>query len=383
VTGQLARSILEHARQHGAPLEDVAGVIVAGIDAGASAKTTLIFLDRSRRPALVAKVARDRTAEAGLVDEFEALRQMRGDAVSAAALQIPRPLGLVRIDGRLALIMTGLDGEPMMSRYYANGHTDSAEDVGRDFGMAFTWLSDLQSQTSSRRISLADAAARWAERILDRYFEEIGCSAEEEALFAEASARAQAFGHVEVPVCASHGDYWMGNLLVGGNRIAGVIDWERAEPRGLPFTDIYKFPTSYGFYLDRVSHRTGARRSAHPGRENLRARWARYGDWPNLIGFAYAYFGFGWFPELVRSSVLRQLDRFGIPSGANWALFPLFLAEQALSLPDPSFRAGYRSAIVALSAERESTWLWNESAAEPNGHAVIATERAAAHDVRT
>ena len=131
MTGQLARSILEHARQHGAPLEDVAGVIVAGLDAGASAKTTLIFLDRARRPALVAKVARDRTAEAGLVDEFEALRQMRGDVVSAAALQIPRALGLVRIDGRLALIMTGLDGEPMMSRYYANGHTDSAEDVGR------------------------------------------------------------------------------------------------------------------------------------------------------------------------------------------------------------------------------------------------------------
>jgi aminoglycoside phosphotransferase len=381
VTGQLARSILERVRHDGSTLGDIAGVIVAGIDAGASAKTTLIFLDRSRRPALVAKVARDRTAEAGLVAEFEALRQMRGDVISTASMQIPRALGLVRIDGRLSLIITGLDGEPMMSRYYANGHTDSAEDVGADFRTAYAWLNDLQSQTASRHISLGDAAARWADRVIDRYYEEIGCSAEEEALFADASARAQAFGHVQVPVCASHGDYWMGNLLVRGNRIAGVIDWERAEAHWLPFSDIYKFPTSYGFYLDRVSRRGSTRRSAHPGRENLRARWARYGDWPNLIGFAYAYFGFGWFPDLVRSSVLGQLDRLGIPAGANWALFPLFLAEQALSLPDPSFRAGYRSAIVALSAERESTWLWQESGPEPTRHAAMVTERAAAHDV--
>jgi len=380
VTGPLARAILDHVRRGDPALTDVGGVIVAGIDAASSAKTTLIFLDRSRRPILVAKVARDHVAEEDLAAEFEALRDVRGDVFYPASMQIPRTAGLVRIDGRLVLITTGLDGEPMMSRYYSKGHTDREQNVRDDFHRAFSWLTDFQTQTLARRISLPDAAARWAERVLDRYYEEIGCSADEEALFADASARARSLSDVGVPMCASHGDYWMGNLLVRGDRIEGVIDWERADPHWLPLADIYKFPTSYGFYLDRVSRRTGRRRSAHPGRESLRAQWSQYGDWPNLIGFAYAYFGFGWFPDLVRASILDQLGRLGIPPAANWALFPLFLAEQALALPDPTFRAGYRSAIVALSAERESTWLWREQ--DPKVGSVVSPERTEAHRAR-
>ena len=357
--GPIARRILEQVPNQ-ADAARVAGVIVAGLDVAPSAKTTLIFLDRYERAVIVAKVARDKIAEADITAEFDALNAMSRHAAGSITAQIPRPLGLVRIDAHLVLIMAGLDGKPMMSRYYARGHTDSPANVARDFRTAFAWLDDLQSATRLGSMSLAEAAARWSHRVLDRYFEEIGCSAEEEALFADASARARSLSHVEVPVCASHGDYWIGNLFVRKDRVTGVIDWERADAQRLPFADIYKFPTSYGFYLDRLSHRTG--RQAHPGRESLRARWAQYGDWPNLIGFAYTYFGFGWFPELVRAQILGRLHRLGVPAGANWALFPMFLAEQALALPDPSFRAGYRSAIIALSVERESTWLLHESA---------------------
>jgi hypothetical protein len=39
------------------------------------------------------------------------------------------------------------------------------------------------------------------------------------------------------------------------------------------------------------------------------------------------------------------------------------LAEQALAIGEPSFRAGYRSAVLALCAEREQSWLWSAAPA--------------------
>jgi hypothetical protein len=44
----------------------------------------------------------------------------------------------------------------------------------------------------------------------------------------------------------------------------------------------------------------------------------------------------------------------------------LFLAEQAMTLDDPIFRAGYRAALTAFWTERESTWLWNDDTVELN-----------------
>jgi len=35
----------------------------------------------------------------------------------------------------------------------------------------------------------------------------------------------------------------MGNLLMGEAQIEGVVDWELARLNGLPFQDIFKFPT--------------------------------------------------------------------------------------------------------------------------------------------
>ena len=359
----LATSIIERIRRV-RPGLDVAGAIVAGIDVAADAKTTLIFVDRSARPVLVAKVARDEGAERDLEREHNGLTRLRSATHGPIAAQIPEPLALERFDGRLALVTTGIDGQPMMTRYYAPGHTDDRATVALDFTLASAWLADLQSVTSAGRVSFDDAVRAWGDRVLPRYFEQVGDSRDERALFDDAIACANDLRHVSVEACASHGDYWVGNILVNGGSIAGVIDWERAEPAGLPFSDVYKFPTSYGFYLDRASHRAG-RRSAHPGRERLRAHWSRYGTWPNLIGFAYTYFGEGWFPDLVRSTVRAHFDRLQIPPAAHRAAFPLFLAEQALAISEPAFRSGYRSAILALSAERARTWLWASSEAAP------------------
>lgn len=45
------------------------------------------------------------------------------------------------------------------------------------------------------------------------------------------------------PVVIGHGDFWAGNMLMSkdGRDLLGVIDWDRAVPRGMPFLDLIHF----------------------------------------------------------------------------------------------------------------------------------------------
>jgi hypothetical protein len=41
----------------------------------------------------------------------------------------------------------------------------------------------------------------------------------------------------ELPCALSHGDFWLGNVVFRGHQLAGIIDWEWAQPEGLPLAD--------------------------------------------------------------------------------------------------------------------------------------------------
>jgi hypothetical protein len=272
---------------------------------------------------------------------------------------MPEPLAIERIGGRLVLFLSVVPGEPMTTRYYSSGHVSDPRLVDRDFVLAGSWLARFQAETRAEDDrSDGDGFDRFAGPIIDRYRREIGWTAWERRLFDDVWRRAKDLRDHRFPLVAVHGDYWMGNILVRDRGLSGVVDWERAHSTGLPFLDIYKFPTSYGFYLDRASPGTGGRVPGHPGRDEFRVSWRRFGDWQNLTGFAYAYFGHGWFPRLVQTYVLGHLDRLGVPHEANAVFFPIFIADQAMSLEDPDFRSGYRSLLHAFAEERDATWLW-------------------------
>jgi hypothetical protein len=229
--------------------------------------------------------------------------------------------------------------------------------VRRDFVLAGAWLDRFQQETSAQGIFDEEVCAAVVSGVLDRYVARFGQTAEEAALFAEIHRRADDLIGMELPSVAVHGDYAIGNILVDRDGVSGVVDWELGSLTGAPFGDVYKFPTSYGFYLDRAAP---GRRAVpgHPGREAIRSQWSRFGDWPNLIGFAYAFFGRGWFPDLVHDHVLSRLDALRIPHAANGVFFPVFLAEQAMALDNPEFQRGYRSLLAAFGSERTSSWLW-------------------------
>jgi hypothetical protein len=330
-----------------------------GIDRSADAKVVSLLFDADGALVAVAKVARSSSGEQALVAEHDALRAVACTASADLSETTPRALALVRAAGRLALVQTPARGRPMSVDYYSVGHVNDPSAVAVDLAAAGDWLTLLHQGTWGGRVTVAEAAARWLLPVLGAYQQEVGCDRAEHDLFAEARDRVAAFAAATLPVTAVHGDFWMGNLLrEQPGRVRAVVDWERSRVAGVPMVDIFKFPTSYGLYLDRAEPWRRGRLPAHPGREDVARRWAQYGDQANLCGFGYTYFGAGWFPALVRSFVTDQLRRLRVPSEVVGPFFVGFLAEQALAANTEEFRDGCRAIVRAFAAEHRRCWLW-------------------------
>jgi hypothetical protein len=340
----------------GAP---VRGVLL-GIDRSPDAKVVCLLFDAAGRLVAVAKAARSAAGEHALAVECDALQALDRSRSRRLDLTVPRVLGTVSVAGRRGLVETPAAGRPMSSDYYAAGHVGDACAVTVDFEAAAGWLDVLHRGTSLGCTTAAEAARRWLHPVLDGYLSDVGHDPEARDLVAAVRARLERLGDALVPVTAVHGDFWMGNLLrVRPGEVSSVVDWERSRPAGVPLGDVFKFPTSYGMYLDRAEPWRRGRLPGHPGRAKLAARWSADGTAPNVLGFGYTWFGDGWFPALARSFVTDGLGRLGVPPAVAGPFFVGFLAEQLLAANTEDFRAGYRQILRAFAAERDGSWLWH------------------------
>ncbi len=59
------------------------------------------------------------------------------------------------------------------------------------------------------------------------------------------SATERIGGHT-VPHSASHGDFWMRNVLLDAGGRVGVVDWEHFIPAASPFIDLFHYALTYG-----------------------------------------------------------------------------------------------------------------------------------------
>jgi hypothetical protein len=332
---------------------------VLGLDRSDEAKVVSLLFDAAGALVAVAKVARSSSGERALVAERDALRAVGCTRSTGLARTAPRALALFRAAGRLTLVQTPASGRPMSVDYYSVGHVCDPSAVAVDLAAAADWLALLHRGTWGGRITVAEASRRWLLPVLAAYQRDVGDDLAERELFAAAGVRLDAHGAATVPVTAVHGDFWMGNVLrEQPGRVSAVVDWERSRVSGVPLVDVFKFPTSYGLYLDRAEPWRRGRLPAHRGRADVALQWASYGDAANLVGFGYTYFGTGWFPVLVRSFVTDQVRRLGVPSEVVGPFFVGFLAEQALAANTDDFRAGCRAILRAFAAEHEGSWLW-------------------------
>jgi aminoglycoside phosphotransferase (APT) family kinase protein len=318
------------------------GGVVVAIDRDPCAKVTMLLFDEQGRPCAIVKTTRNAQSEAALSAEYAALGRLASLPAFDLRLQVPLPVALDRVDGRLVLVATVLTGSPLTAKYYRPGHVTRPAAVRQDFVVAADWLATLQTQTMSASSTLRASLLSLAERAARRFRQQVGWTGRDAAAFAELNADIRALPSAPVSLCIVHGDYAIGNLLTDPHGITGVIDWELSEARGLAIKDVFKFAASYSSFLDRAEPPRHGHMRGHPGWEAAAARWPARAGWTNLTGFMYGFFGEGWYPDLVRDFVTSSADRVGVPRCALPVLLRAFVLEQASVLADPVYCDGYR-----------------------------------------
>ena len=297
-----------------------------------NAKATIVLLD-DQGPAFMVKVPTTARAAEAVRREGDLLYALHRTGLGALAGTVPRPTGYLDADGLPALVTTALAGTPMTVTYHAWRHTARPHRVRLDFAAAARWLAALQSRTAGHtaRVTLLHDAL---DAMVTRFPDHPSWG----PLRRELVRAADRLSRYRTPRTVVHGDYWFGNLLVAGDQVAGVVDWEAGALSGEPLRDVARLAVSYALYLDRHV-RPGGRVPGHPG---LRAdSWG--------AGLLHAGRGRGWFVALVREYASAALERLGLP-GSMWRDVLLAgIADVAADADHPDFARAHLDVLVELT----------------------------------
>jgi aminoglycoside phosphotransferase len=230
-------AVIEHLEQNRERL-DLAGHGLGGAISGllvtprfrASRHVVVLVTPRaSPEPRLVVKVPRLRADTSGIereaanVDEIQAARPGGYEG-------IPRVVALDEIGGRRALIETALASAPMTPALVRR-HPDRCVEAG--LGL----ISELPR---------APAEPAWFERLLERPLGRFAArfrDSEDAELVERTLALLAPLRSASLDLAFEHGDLSAPNILISRSWHAGLVDWELAEPRGLPFADLCFFLT--------------------------------------------------------------------------------------------------------------------------------------------
>jgi len=233
----------------------------------------MILVDEQRDPVLAVKVPRIPGDNDSLYREAANLRLVQS-ARPGGFDTIPRLIGCESYLGNRFLIETAMVGGPFHSR-------GNSRNMDSHIEMLTTWLIELHTATKE----ISGSAEGWYERLvespLQQFIKSMPPSKEEGGLVAQTLGVADLLRDQEMPLVFEQRDLSLPNILVSQDGGVGVLDWELAEPRGLPAVDLFFFLTLVAF----------ARRRARSQAEYLAAfreaffgpsAWAR----PHVVRYA-------------------------------------------------------------------------------------------------
>lgn len=215
------------------------------------------------------------------------------------------------------MVVEALPGVSLGSRYARSRRICSRAQATRDFLWVEGWLCRMTAATTRETgpIAYGDDVVR---ALRSRFASDGAVENAMRILVPLASGLSRSSG----PKAVVHGDLWIGNILTDDAGITGVVDWESGQLVGEPLRDVARFAVTYALYLDRRTK---------PGRR-VRGHNVVAGEWG--AGVRYALEGLGWFPELVREFVRRNLRRLGAEPSLWPGLMLLGLAEIAATADD-------------------------------------------------
>jgi hypothetical protein len=221
-------------------------------------------------PSLAVKFARVEAADQALDREEEALRAIERDHPGVRG--VPAILARGRRSGRRALAESAVHGNPLLA-------TLTPSSFGEISQLVASWLPGLVGASPR-------PPAEWRSRLVEEPL------ATFEANFgavlspgAGEQLRASLNGLEALPPACEHRDCSPWNVVLGSDGAPGLLDWESAEPRGLPGLDLAYFLANCVFVLDGALDSGRTRESYQrllagdsPHSATTAAREAEYGE---------------------------------------------------------------------------------------------------------
>ena len=208
----------------------------------------LAFDPAAEQPAKAVKFARVPEAEPGLEREAEVLRLLRGERPDLGG--IPRLVGRGTRAGRLAVVQEAVAGASLLDTL----RPDNFEQVAlRVTGLLVELASAPQRHSDPDwRRRLVDEPLEWFDRHFGPALDDRRLSPDTGDKSVHASVATMLDGLGELPSAVEHRDCSPWNVLVTAAGEPVLLDWESAEPQGLPGLDLVYFLANCAFVLDKA-----------------------------------------------------------------------------------------------------------------------------------
>jgi aminoglycoside phosphotransferase len=204
----------------------------------------LVLAENQPGPVLVVKVPRLSGANAAVEREVANLRMIQASRQGGFD-SIPRVIAFEAHSGRHMLVETALVGRPMDPPTVCRGPTECCHAVTN-------WLMDVQIQS----VGLTESDPDWFERLIEQplhYFASVFPLSDEENLLLERTwSLVTPLRWAQLPLVIEHGDLSHPNIILLENGVPGAVDWELADPRGLPAHDLFFFLTYVAFAVHKA-----------------------------------------------------------------------------------------------------------------------------------
>lgn len=134
-------------------------------------------------------------------------------------------------------------GQPVFVERHCPGfdlrHSYRPEDQPAIFRLGLDFLVQLNRELDEHGPHAVSAIAAWLRKREEHVYRTAAAFPQGslQALIEDAIA---CFRHEPLAAVCTHGDFWPGNLLstARGDRLTGVVDWEFADPEGMPLLDL-------------------------------------------------------------------------------------------------------------------------------------------------
>jgi aminoglycoside phosphotransferase len=203
-----------------------------------------LFAPSSDEPEYIVKLTRDAAYNARLENECHALRLLHDRGLSAHGA-LPEVVFFGHHSDLAIVGETAINGAQFRARTKATADCPYARS-------AIDWLIDLGAATADPTAATPPHVAERLELLFNRFAQHYQLAPADRDFLTEQIALIAGSPAI-LPLVFQHGDSGVWNVMVRDDGVSVFLDWEAAEPQGMPLWDLFYFIRSFAMSVARTA----------------------------------------------------------------------------------------------------------------------------------